>query len=353
MRGFERDLPRLVVNRKMSWKDLLLRKRRVLLQAAGLLVCLYGALHLLHMSTYVWQSTSLSSYMGSWSRSSCQLAPGWESNSGSWPGGHPGAVKIGMVMLHSQQSPTANPNANIEWGEGLMEDVLRNHLQYAKRHGYHPIIANNLVDSSRPSAWSKLLAIKEHLPYYDYLIYLDMDTVIMNGDIRLESFIAAGGPCADIIMSEDWNGPNTGIWLIKNSRWSQWFVRHAWEMGEIMVQKKSPAGTNYPFEYEQRVFHYLLESKMWLGRELPRYPGGNSATPVEENHRAVKEMRKHVSVLPQCAFNSYCLHPLDSRGLEGDVSRYIPGDFLIHFAGKKGAIKAGLVRHYLLIAKVE
>ena len=40
-----------------------------------------------------------------------------------------------------------------------------------------------------------------------------------------------------------------------------------------MVQKKSPAGTNYPFEYEQRVFHHLLESQVWLDRHLPRYPG--------------------------------------------------------------------------------
>ena len=120
-----------------------------------------------------------------------------------------------------------------------------------------------------------------------------------------------------------------------------------------MVQKQSPAGTNYPFEYEQRVFHYLLESQVWLDRELPRYPGGNGATPVEESHRAVNGMRQHISVLPQCAFNSYCMHPLDKRGLEGDLSRYLPGDFLIHFAGKKGSIKAGLVRHYLSLTSVD
>ena len=119
-----------------------------------------------------------------------------------------------------------------------------------------------------------------------------------------------------------------------------------------MVQKKTPAGTKYPFEYEQRVFHHLLESRIWLERHLPRYPGGNGATPVEISHHAVNDMRQHVSVLPQCAFNSYCMHPLDKRGLEGDASRYIPGDFLIHFAGKKGSIRAGLVRHYLSKADV-
>jgi hypothetical protein len=285
---------------------------------------------------------------GSTTRDSCWLSPPSTNDvkKMEWASSNNPRLKIGMIMLYDEDKQTGG-----EWGAALMKDVLRNHLKYAKKHGYDPIIANQLVDKSRPSPWSKLLAIEKYLPSYDYLMYLDMDTVIMNADIRLESFVAAAGPCADIVMTEDWNGPNTGIWLIKNSQWSNWFVKHAWEVGLPLVEKRSAlGGKKHPFEYEQRVFHYLLESKVWKDRELPKYPGGNGGTPVETSHRAVRGMRNHVSILAQCALNSYCLHPLDSRGLPNDGSRYVDGDFLIHFAGKKGTIKADLMRHYLAVA---
>ena len=58
-------------------------KLRILLVGIGISVCLYGALYLLHMNTYVWQSTSLAGYIGSSKRSGCQLTPTWGSNSGS------------------------------------------------------------------------------------------------------------------------------------------------------------------------------------------------------------------------------------------------------------------------------
>lgn len=307
---------------------------------------IYTALNELHTRTYVWQSTEMASVLSLESeRESCWLSPPSlnevkqmrQSNS-LWQS----PLKIGMIMLYDKGQQLGG-----EWDKKLMIDVMENHLKYARKHGYTPLLTNDMINSSRPSAWSKLLAIEEYLPHYDYLLYLDMDTIIMDLDTKLESFIVAASPCADIIMSEDWNGPNTGIWLVKNTKWSRWFVKHAYELGEPLVQKRSAGGTKYPFEYEQRVFHYLLESQVWKDRRLPKYPGGNGVAPVETSHRAIKSIRSHVSVLPQCALNSYCLHPLDTRGLPEDGSRYVEGDFLIHFAGKKGKIKADLMRIFL------
>ena len=310
----------------------------------------YYILNEIHMKTYVWQSTEMASTLSlEAERGTCWLTPPSLNEVKQMKHIDYGKsrLKIGMIMLYDEGQQLGG-----EWDKGLMKDVVENHLKYAKMNGYTPIIANDIINSTRPSAWSKLLAIEKYLPYYDYLLYLDMDTIIMDLDIKLESFIMATGPCADIIMSEDWNGPNTGIWLIKNSKWSQWFVQHAYELGEPLVQKRSAVGgTKHPFEYEQRVFHYLLESKVWKDRNLPKYPGGNGATPVETSHRAVGDIRKHVSVLPQCALNSYCLHPMDTRGLPQDGSRYVEGDFLIHFAGKKGKIKADLMRRFLKVSR--
>jgi hypothetical protein len=35
------------------------------------------------------------------------------------------------------------------------------------------------------------------------------------------------------------------------------------------------------------------------------------------------------------------------------VSQYVPGDFVIHFAGKKGRKKLHLLEHYLSIAETQ
>jgi hypothetical protein len=85
--------------------------------------------------------------------------------------------------------------------------------------------------------------------------------------------------------------------------------------------------------------------------------------------------RKHIEYVPQCAFNSYSMHPMDLRGgrestqvsilsnqkfsflfyfcftasahLFFFLAQYVDGDFIIHFAGKKGSIKFNMVEHYL------
>ena len=98
-------------------------------------------------------------------------------------------------------------------------------------------------------------------------------------------------------------------------------------------------GAKHPFEYEQRAFHYLMDTDVWKSRGLPRYK------PDE-----VTEIRKHVKVLPQCTMNSFSMHPLEYRG-DREVSHYVKGDFLIHFAGKKGKLKIDLINHYLEVSE--
>ena len=48
------------------------------------------------------------------------------------------------------------------------------------------------------------------------------------------------------------------------------------------------------------------------------------------------------------------MHPLDVRLLSGKADtehvQWVPGDFMVHLAGKKGRFKADLLRHFLRIA---
>ena len=144
---------------------------------------------------------------------------------------------------------------------------------------------------------------------------------------------------ADLILTEDWSGPNSGVWIAKNSPWARKFMRLAFDQKQLM-NDYAANGRKHPFEYEQRAFHYLLDTEKWRSRGLPRYTGD------------VIEMRRHVVSLPQCAMNSFSMHPLELRGSR-EVSQYIPGDFIVHLAGKKGRMKTDLLDYYLALAEAD
>lgn len=57
--------------------------------------------------------------------------------------------------------------------EGLAELVTPNKLSYTKRHGYQFIDASDLLDKNRPPSWSKIVAVRTHLPHYDWVFWND------------------------------------------------------------------------------------------------------------------------------------------------------------------------------------
>ena len=77
----------------------------------------------------------------------------------------------------------------------------------------------------------------------------------------------------------------------------------------------------------------MTNSPLWQKAGLPTYPGNST------------EIRSHFYTLPQCAFNSYILHPFDVHA-NRESAQYAPGDFLIHFAGKRGESKKKLMKYY-------
>jgi hypothetical protein len=220
------------------------------------------------------------------------------------------------------------------WSDELLAPLIDNRQSYCDRHNYTLIDVNPLLDRSRSASWSKLLAMEHHFKNnnFDYLMYIDMDIVIMNPNIKLERFIDASRRSFDIILTEDSNGINAGVFLARNTPWTLWFLRTAWNQSQL-VPHTAPTGQPYPFRWEQRAFHYMTNSEVWVDTKLPTYP----------DYQAV---RSHFFILPQCAFNSYILHPLDFNA-DRENSQYAPGDFLIHFAGKTGDSKKKLMEYYL------
>jgi hypothetical protein len=116
------------------------------------------------------------------------------------------------------------------------------------------IVDGEIIDDTRPTSWSKLLAMRKYLPQYDFLFYVDVDTIITNVDVKLEDIVDYG---YDQILAADRNGLNCGVWLIRNTPWSLWFLDEMWAQEQFVHP-----GTFVLFHYEQRAMHYLYQSKV-------------------------------------------------------------------------------------------
>lgn len=66
--------------------------------------------------------------------------------------------------------------------EGLMEMVRGNKKAYAEKRGYDFIDAGDLIDKSRPASWSKIVAVRSLLPYYDWVFWNDAVSFVVSGN---------------------------------------------------------------------------------------------------------------------------------------------------------------------------
>ncbi|XP_072960270.1 uncharacterized alpha-1,2-galactosyltransferase C1289.13c-like [Typha angustifolia] len=200
--------------------------------------------------------------------------------------------------------------------KGLMETVEGNKRKYAARMGYDFIDARGLLDRSRPPSWSKILAVRSHLRYYDWVFWNDADTLVTNPDVSLESIlfgVIGHGDfdvSPDLIVTEDFNGVNAGVFFVRRSEWSERFLDTWWNQTSFVQFGSTKSGDNAALKH-------------LLGR-LPS-----------------EESRAHVGVAPsQCLFNSYPWLPtwksayrLISSPWTTWKGAYSDGDFMVHLAG--------------------
>jgi hypothetical protein len=170
-----------------------------------------------------------------------------------------------------------------------------NKLEYCMRHNYAYICERVPTASERPAAWHKLDMLRRHLPYFDWVFWNDADTLIMNPEIKLESFLDAQ---YRLIVGSDGGGINTG----------NFFAHHS----DIDIL------TNWLDEWWGQT--EFIKHPLWEQKALSHL--------IENSFRGWKSL---VKVLPQRAINSYAIN-------------YEPGDFLIHFAGYGSQNRDNLVK---------
>lgn len=164
----------------------------------------------------------------------------------------------------------------------------RTKVSYAQKHSYALHQDEDIYDPSRPYAWSKIKLIQRYLSSYDYLVWIDADTFIMNDNHKLEHIIHNYMGDFDITISRDWVNPSTGVMFIRNSQWSHKFFEVLYEQTDFIDHSN----------WEQGAFIHMF------------------------NHNML-EAQEHILILPlklQYLFNCYWFN-------------YNPGYFLLHFPG--------------------
>ncbi len=164
---------------------------------------------------------------------------------------------------------------------------------YAFRHGYKYITDESVYDPKRPFAWSKIPLIQKYLPHYDFIVWMDADVLIMNPEIRLETFIDMMKPDAFMFLAHDLNNLNTGVFVIRNCSLAHDFLADVWNKTEYL---------NHIWWEQAAVIDLWKNSRKY-----------KPYIDVLEYH--------HINIM-----NAFCPE-IDHN------KHWLPGDFCIHFAG--------------------
>jgi hypothetical protein len=108
---------------------------------------------------------------------------------------------------------------------------------YCSKHQYTYIQYGDTLDPSRPIPWSKILAIKNHIMYFDWIFYIDADAIFFNHDTKIEDYIDTKyNLIISKAVSENWANQhysndkefcniNTGSFLLKGKNtWSSYLL---------------------------------------------------------------------------------------------------------------------------------
>lgn len=152
---------------------------------------------------------------------------------------------------------------NKEYAKMASYSVDLNIKKYCELHGYDlHIDYQEKFSNGKPAQWQKIRAARELLETnkYDWVFYLDTDCLIMNPDIKLESFV--DDDCSFIIPRHRIPAVDNPINRYFNIISSQFFVKND-KYGKAILDDIWLAEENdkiNEFDYEGRQIRMLIES---------------------------------------------------------------------------------------------
>jgi mannan polymerase II complex MNN10 subunit len=176
---------------------------------------------------------------------------------------------------------------------------------YCERHGYPLTVATERLSTQR-IVWDKIPLLLENLHENNWSFFIDSDVLITNPMLKLEEFLIDVPIQSDFVLSHDMNGPNLGVFFVRNSVAARVILSDAWHMRD-----RADIGS------EQ---HAIVEAMRDCERCL-------------------------VTHVPQKRFNSYAYEDYDMPATtEGN---WTPGDFAMHLPGMTVEKRVEVFRKYL------
>jgi hypothetical protein len=113
-------------------------------------------------------------------------------------------MKLAVVSLHA-----GDEHAHLA---GLAGPGWRS---YCRRFGYDYHVFDRRIDPHRPASWSKILAILQVLPRYDWVFWTDADVLVWKPWMGLRRFVA-DCDTEGLVFEQDANGINSGAFFVRN-----------------------------------------------------------------------------------------------------------------------------------------
>ena len=98
--------------------------------------------------------------------------------------------------------------------EALAKIALPNFTAYCIKHGYQLFVGDYHTDPTRLDTYGdrgKIDMFNRHYESHDIVMFLDIDALVMNSDIRIEDRIGAW----PFVWTYDVNGPCSGFWIAR------------------------------------------------------------------------------------------------------------------------------------------
>lgn len=193
---------------------------------------------------------------------------------------------------------------------GMM--ALENRRLYCERHGY-TFIKDVDIAKDRPACWAKIPAILKAFEQHEWVLWADSDTLIFDHARPLEDFC---DPKFDLIVqshdhfyealgvdpvaSLEHMPINTGVFLIRATQWSRWFLEEA---------------------YKQ--YQFVCNGEIWNG--------------IGEQEAMIEVLHKNPEGLSRIGYVGQ---------LQNHPKFYRPGDMFVHFFGR-------YTRHHIPLEECE
>lgn len=226
----------------------------------------------------------------------------------------------------------------------LRQFTVANKQKYANRWGY-TLYAPSVAEAESyskpwPFPWGKFPLLQKVLHKHEFALMLDADAIINNHEIPLSSLISKiHNTNHMMLISKDFNGVNSGVFLMKRGVAASMFLDEAWKSAELLAS--SPY---LPLKYENRAFFYLLD-------EWPQCFGYRRIDAVmapRYNATMADFFRQHTLYVDRCLINVRPDSKMDNL-LSSSMSFDLWNDktFILHVAGGSNVTKSLFMMDYM------